>query len=196
MTWPTPLEWLAVAFILANVWLAIKVNIWCWPVGIAGVILYGIVFWQGHLYANAALQLVYLVLSIHGWYEWLHGGLNKTQPPIRLASARVMIICAVATAALTAPIMWLLLRMQNPAFPFWDAFTVAISLVGQWLMNEKYLENWIYWIVVDVMYVPLFIAEKLPASAPLYAILTFLAWRGYVDWKRTAAAEAAIAVAA
>ena len=79
----TPLELVAVLFTLANVWLAIKEKIWTWPAGIVSVLLYFIVFWRSHLYLNAGLQVVYLVLSIHGWYEWLHGGENKSELHVR-----------------------------------------------------------------------------------------------------------------
>jgi len=82
----TPLEIAAVIFTLANVWLAVKENIWTWPTGIASVLLYLVVFWRSHLYLNAGLQLVYFALSIHGWYEWLHGGENKTELKITRAS--------------------------------------------------------------------------------------------------------------
>jgi len=73
----TPLEMAAVLFTLINVWLAIKEKIWTWPAGIASVLLYLVVFWRSHLYLNAGLQIVYFVMSIHGWYEWLHGGVEK-----------------------------------------------------------------------------------------------------------------------
>ena len=66
----------------------VKENIWGWPAGIISVLLYLIVFWRSHLYMNAGLQIVYFVLSIHGWYEWLHGGENKTERKIKHASSR------------------------------------------------------------------------------------------------------------
>ena len=69
----------AVIFTLVNVWLAVKENIWTWPTGIVGVVLYTFVFYWRKLYLNAWLQIVYFVLSIHGWYEWLHGGVNKSE---------------------------------------------------------------------------------------------------------------------
>ena len=100
MTWPTPLEIAAVLFILANVWLATKENIWTWPTGIVGVILYTIVNYKAHLYANAALQIVYFGLSIMGWYEWLHGGVNKSELHVRSTTKREWIGCAIASVAL------------------------------------------------------------------------------------------------
>src|SRR6185436_4626012 len=89
----TPLEIAAVAFTLVNVWLAVKENIWCWPFGIVGVVLYAVVNYQAKFYANAGLQIVYLVLSIHGWYEWLHGGVNRTELRMSAATARQWRAC-------------------------------------------------------------------------------------------------------
>src|SRR5512142_487779 len=97
----SPLEIAAVLFTLANVWLAVKQNIWTWPTGITSVILYGIFFWKEHLYSNAALQLVYLALSIHGWYEWLHGGANHGELHVRKTTARQWAGCAIAGTAFT-----------------------------------------------------------------------------------------------
>jgi len=92
----TLLEIAAIAFTLVNVWLAIKENMWTWPTGIVSVILYAVVFYQSRLYANAGLQVVYFVMSIHGWYEWLHGGVNKTELHVRRTTGRQWIGCAVA----------------------------------------------------------------------------------------------------
>src|ERR1700687_42409 len=98
----TPLAIAAVLFPPANVWLAVKENIWTWPTGIVGVTLYLVVNYQARLYSNAGLQVVYLVLSIHGWYEWLHGGTNRTELRITHASRRVLVACAITGAVMTA----------------------------------------------------------------------------------------------
>jgi nicotinamide mononucleotide transporter len=183
VTW-SPLEIAAIAFTLVNVWLAIKENMWTWPTGIVSVILYGIVFYQSRLYANAGLQVIYFVLSIHGWYEWLHGGENKTELCVRRATLRQWIGCAIAGVVLTALLMWLLQVISGSA-PFTDALTTAFSIVGQWMLNEKLLENWIIWLAVDIIYVPLFaLSGRLP-SAFLYAFFCVLCLKGLVDWRRS-----------
>ena len=107
MTW-TPLEIAAVLFTLANVWLAVKENMWTWPTGIVSVILYAVVFYQSRLYANAGLQLVFFILSIQGWYEWLHGGVNKGELHVRRTTRRQWIGCGIAGIILTALLMGLL----------------------------------------------------------------------------------------
>jgi nicotinamide mononucleotide transporter len=181
----TPLEIAAFIVTAANVWLAVKQNIWTWPAGIVSVILYGVFYYQQHFYANAGLQIVYLALSIHGWYEWLHGGENKTELHVRRTTRRQWIGCAIATVILSAAIFELLRFTTDANFPFWDAVTTGMSLVAQWMMNEKLLENWLGWLAVDIIYVPMFAFGGARLTAILYAIFCWMAWRGLVEWKRS-----------
>jgi nicotinamide mononucleotide transporter len=183
----TPLEIAAVVFTLANVWLAVKENIWTWPTGIVSVLLYLVVFWRTALYLNAALQVVYFVLSIHGWYEWLHGGENRSELRITLASRRVLLATTLSGVLLTVVLLYLLrLSTTTSSLQLADAVTTAFSLVGQWMLNMKIVENWIVWASVDVVYVMMFLDQKLLATAALYAFFIFLALKGLVDWRRTA----------
>jgi nicotinamide mononucleotide transporter len=187
----TPLEMVAVLFTLANVWLAIKENIWTWPTGIASVLLYLVVFWRTHLYLNAGLQIIYFVLSIHGWYEWLHGGVNKTELTITHASPRMWAVLMSIGAALTLALLWLLrLTTHDASLPIWDAVTTAFSIVGQYMLNMKIVENWLIWAIVDVIYVVMFIDQKLYPTAVLYAFFVFLCLKGLIDWRRSAHASA------
>jgi nicotinamide mononucleotide transporter len=181
----TPLETAAVLFTLANVWLAVKENIWCWPTGIVGVILYAVVNYEARLYSNAALQVIYLVLSIHGWYEWLHGGTNRSQLTVTRAGLRTLSICLGAGLLMSGILVLVLRATTDAALPLWDASTTAFSLVAQWMMNEKLVENWLLWLAVDVIYVPIYAFRSYPMTAALYAIFCLLAWKGYVDWKRS-----------
>jgi len=187
----TPLEMAAVVFTLANVWLAIKENMWTWPTGIASVLLYLVVFWRSHLYLNAGLQIIYFVLSIHGWYEWLHGGVNKSERRISNASGLTWAATMPTGVALMLVLLYLERRFAPGAsLPFWDAFTTAFSLVGQYMLNMKIIENWIIWAIVDVIYVFMFINQKLYPTAVLYAFLLVLSVKGLLDWRRSALASA------
>ena len=185
MEW-TPLELAAIAFTLANVWLAVKENMWTWPTGIVSVTLYAIVFYQSKLYANAGLQVIYFVLSIHGWYEWLHGGEHRTELHVRRTTAKQGVACIAAGVVLTAALMWFLKAVSGSA-PFSDAVTTAFSIVGQWMLNEKLLENWAIWLAVDVIYVPLFVQAGRPASAALYAVFCVMCVKGLIDWRKSLA---------
>jgi nicotinamide mononucleotide transporter len=180
----SPLEGFAAAFGLVSVYLSTRQNIWSWPTAIVNVALYAIVFYQGRLYGQMGLQPVYLALSIYGWYEWLHGGAEKTELQVSRASPRLLgalaILNIVTWIALAA-----LLRRTDAALPWLDALLATTSLVAQWMMTRKILENWLVWIALDVVYVPMFISQHLYATALLYAAFLVLAVMGFVEWRRS-----------
>jgi len=185
VSWPTPLEIAAALFILVNVWLATVENIWTWPTGIVGVILYAVVNYKAGYFANAGLQLVYLVLSIMGWYEWLHGGPKGTELHVRRTNRRQWIGCAIWSVVLWIAIYELLRITNNAQQLMFDSGTTALSLVGQWMMNEKLLENWWFWLVVDIAYVPMYYRSGNWVTSVLYAVFCILCIKGIVDWKRS-----------
>ena len=184
----TPLETAAVAFTLLNVWLAVKENIWTWPTGIVSVLLYLVVNWQAHLYANAILQILYFTLSIHGWYQWLHGGKNRSERTITMARPATWAMTIAGGALITFPIYYLLRMTGSSSSPVMDAATTAYSIVGQVLLNLKITENWLVWALVDIVYVVIYIQQSLRLTAALYAFFVLLCVKGYIDWRRTAVA--------
>jgi nicotinamide mononucleotide transporter len=187
LTWLwTAIELGAVLFTLVNVWLAVKENMWTWPTGIVAVLLTFVLYLHQLIYLNAWLQIVYFVLSIHGWYEWLHGGVNKTERRISYASARTWMVTMPAGLLLTAALFYLERRFAPAGtLPFWDALTTAFSIVGQYMLNMKIIENWIIWAIVDVMYVFMLIDQHLYFLAALNAFLCILCVKGLIDWRRT-----------
>jgi nicotinamide mononucleotide transporter len=188
----SPLEIAAFLVTAVNVWLAVKENIWTWPAGIVSVILFFVYFWQQGLYLNAALQVVYFVLSIHGWYEWLHGGVNRTERRIAYASRLTWAVTMPLGVALTFVLLGLEQHYTKTAsLPVWDAVTTAFSLVGQYMLNMKIIENWLIWAAVDVIYVFIFIDQKSPLFTALYAFFIYLCVKGYVDWRRSLLAASA-----
>src|SRR5688572_5673465 len=144
------LEVVAATFGVISVFLSTRQNIWSWPTAIVNVGLYAVVFYQGRLYGQMGLQPIYLALSVYGWYQWLHGGEQKTELRVSSASPRLLAILAalniVAWLALAA-----VLRRTDAALPWLDALLATTSLVAQWMMTRKILENWLLWIVVDVV---------------------------------------------
>lgn len=187
----SPLEGVAALFGIVSVFLSTRQNIWSWPTAIVNVALYTIVFYNGRLYGQMGLQTVYLVLSIYGWYQWLRGGEQKTELHVSRASPRLVGILAalnvVAWIGLAA-----LLRTTDAALPWLDALLTTTSLIAQWMMTRKILENWILWIVVDVVYVPMFISQRLYATSFLYAAFLVLAVMGFVQWRRSFVRRSAV----
>lgn len=180
----TGLEWVAVAFGVAGVWLTVRQNPWCWPLGIVNVSLFALLFWRARLYADAGLQLVYVGLCVYGWWAWVRGGPEHG----RLEVSRVPPRVALALLALAAPLAYLLgatlHRTTDADLPYWDAGTAAGSLVAQWMQARKWVENWVVWIAVDVVYVGMYVAKGLDLTAGLYGAFVVLAFLGLREWSK------------
>ena len=180
----SPLELVAAIVGALSVYLSVRQNIWSWPTAIVNVVLYTLVFYDAKLYADMGLQVIYAVLSIYGWYEWLHGGENKTELHVSRTGSKLGLLLSIIALA-GAGVLGVILRgATDAALPFMDSFLSSTSLVAQWMMTKKKLENWLVWIAVDVLYIGMFIFKHLYLTAGLYAVFLVLAVRGYIDWRR------------
>ena len=163
------LELSAVTIGIVSVYLGIRQNILVWPTGLVNVTLYTIVFFEHGLYSDMGLQLVYFALSFYGWYEWLYGGAGRTELAVSRTTRRTW-----AWTIAIAVVFWaidgtLTARIPGAAVPYIDAATATTSLVAQWMMTRKLLENWLVWIAVDTAYVAMSptrtpLAVRLPRS--------------------------------
>jgi nicotinamide mononucleotide transporter len=192
----SPLEIIAALVGALSVWLSVRQNIWSWPTAIVNVVLYAIVFYEAKLYADMGLQVVYAVLSIYGWYEWLYGGTGRTELRVTRTGARLGILLTLIAAAGSVVIGLFLHHETDAALPFMDSFLSSTSLVAQWMMTKKLLENWAVWIGVDVLYVGMFIFKGLFLTSALYAVFLALAIKGLIDWRRSMSAQGSLAPAA
>ena len=159
------------------------------------VALYAIAFYEVKRYADMGLQVVYAVLSVYGWYEWLHGGENRTELHVTRTGPRLGALLALIAVAGSVLLGMLLHRATDAALPFMDSALSSTSLVAQWMMTRKKLENWLVWSAVDVLYVGMFIYKGLYLTSALYAVFLALAVRGYVEWRRTMTVATAAAAA-
>lgn len=187
MNW---LEPLAVATGIISVYLSVRQNIWSWPTALVNVTLYFFVFRAANLYADMGLQVFYFVLSVYGWYEWLYGGEKRTELKVSRVTPRVagvlLMITVAGVAALDA-----VLRHTPDTVPFLDSVTSTASIVGQWMMTRKILENWIVWIGVNVLSIGMYVYKGLDQTAGLYAGFLVLAIMGYIKWRRSYVADRA-----
>jgi nicotinamide mononucleotide transporter len=179
------IEIVAAVFGVISVFLSVRQNIWSWPTAIVNVGLYIIVFYESKLYADTGLQVIYVVLNAYGWYHWLYGGKNRTELPVSRTSARLWLLLATLGAIGTALIGTLLSRKTDAALPYIDAMTTSTSLVAQWMMTRKLLENWLIWVAVDVVYIGMYIYKSLYVTAVLYLIFLVLSALGFVQWRRS-----------
>ena len=179
------LEQVAVVFGVVSVFLSVRQKVLAWPLGIVNVLLYTVIFWRARLYADMGLQVVYALISAYGWYAWLHGGANRTALPVSRVSPRTAATLALLVVAFAAALGTFLARTTDASLPWLDSSLTAASLAAQWMLTRKLLENWLVWIVADVVYVGMFIHKDLHLTAVLYAIFLALAVMGWLEWRRS-----------
>lgn len=173
-----------------GVWLTAKENVWCWPVGLVNVAIYAVVFHGAKLYADMGLQVLYFALCLYGWWAWLRGSGEHGRLAVSRAPARALAFLAVLGVVFAAGLGFLLRTHTDAALPFFDAGTTSFSLVAQFLQTRKWLENWIVWLAVDVVYVGMYVNKELYLTAVLYAVFLALAVLGLVKWRRALAEPA------
>ncbi len=167
-----------------TVWLIVVENIWNFPIGIANDIFFFVLFWQASLFADMGLQVLYILLGFQGWYLWLHGGQNKTALKVSGSSGRELLILALITIAATCGMTVYLQSIQDSA-PFWDALTTALSIVAQYMLNKKFVENWYVWMIADLIYIPLYAYERLYLTGVVYILFLVMCLFGVRAWRQS-----------
>lgn len=180
----TTLEITGTIFALLGVYLTVKQNIWCWPVAIIALIIYIYIFFQSKLYGDMGLQGIYILASVYGWYEWKYGKQDKHKLKVHRASIRTIGIAILVSIVLTAVLGYVLHLKTDSDVPYWDAGTTVFSLLATWMMARKQLENWIFWIIIDLLYVGIYIYKGLYVTGLQYFIFTVMAVYGLIEWRK------------
>jgi nicotinamide mononucleotide transporter len=166
------------------VWLLVKQNIWNWPIGITNNIFYIVIFYKSGLFADAGLQFVYIAISIYGWWNWLHGGLEHTELKVKRASPPEIVAYLGMAAGATAVLYWILKRYTPSTVPFADGLTVALFLTAQFMMSRKIVQNWWFWIVGDVLVIGLYVYKHLYLTSGLYVFFLAMCVAGLLEWQK------------
>jgi nicotinamide mononucleotide transporter len=179
----SPLELAATIFSIAGVWLVLKKSIWNFPVGIISVMLQAVVYFRSLLYSDFLLQVIYVFLLLYGWVQWG----KKEKEVIFLAHSTslklwiwLLVICIVSTFIIGTSFK----TYTNASLPYLDSMLMSASLIAQWMIAKKKIENWIIWIVVDALYVGEYIYKEIYLFSGLYFIFILLAIAGYREWKK------------
>ncbi|MEH2026356.1 nicotinamide riboside transporter PnuC [Nostoc sp.] len=189
-------EFFGTIFSLWSVWLISQRKILTWPIGIISVLLYMALFYQIHLYSDMLEQVYYLIVSVYGWWRWITPERDtgkilqvRYSPPRKIVLiAAITIAVSFATGALMSKIHLLLpaIFLEKASFPYLDALTTIMSFTAMWLMVQKRIESWYYWIIVDVIGIWLYYVKEVKFIAFLYVILLFIAINGSISWLKTA----------
>jgi len=177
------LELIAFATGLASVWLALRMRIANWPVGLISVVCYAVLFFHAKLYADALLQSVFVWFGIAGWRAWATAGGTSAAHAVTCASRRERTgIAAIALLSTSVVALLLALFTDSPA-PLFDAAIFVLSLLAIWWQMQKKLESWWLWIAVDLISIPVYWSRNLPLSAILYAVFLALCIAGLRAWR-------------
>jgi nicotinamide mononucleotide transporter len=178
------LEALAVITGLLSVWYARKENILVYPTGIISVLIYVYLCFSVKLYADMSINAFYFVMSIYGWVKWSMKMEDNKHRPISRASKKEWLWSVLGLIISFLVLYYVLDHFTDSNVPFWDGLTTAIFIIGMWMMAFKKIENWIFWIVGDLMCVPLFASKGLILTSFQYTVFLGLAVAGYLEWRK------------
>lgn len=185
------LEQVATILGIAGVWLMIRQSLWAFPAGIIQVVIFGCVCFEGRLYSETVLQLMFLVALLHGWWHWTHPSGGAAVLPVQRLSPRARIAWTAGTLALWSVWGTGMHRFTDAALPYWDGFVFATSVSSQWLQARKAIENWTGWLIANTVAIGVFAAKGYWWFAVLYAIFWLMALAGLRAWSHPHAESAA-----
>ncbi|ALK91819.1 nicotinamide riboside transporter PnuC [Limnohabitans sp. 103DPR2] len=185
-----PVELAGFVLSLAMVYCNIKEIHWGWPLAILSSVLYGLVFWNSQLYGEASLQVMFILTAIWGWHQWRKGtqsansDVQKTSPLKISQLNSIELKQAAAVTLLAWPVMaYFLNRYTDSDVAIWDALVTTLSLLGQYLLAKKKIENWWVWLVVNIITVSLMLVKSLWLTALLYVLFAILSYIGLKAWR-------------
>lgn len=183
-------EYLAVLLGVAYLVLVMKQSLWCWPAAFISTGIYTIMFWQGFLYMESFLNFYYLLMAIYGWWQWR--GSKKmaigsedailVAKPIQSWAVSKHAIWIAAGVVIAVGLGYLLDTYTQARMAYLDSFTTVFAIMTTYMVTQKVLENWLYWVIIDLASVYLYVQNQYLPTAVLFAIYTVLALQGYRIW--------------
>lgn len=182
------LEWVGTISGLVAVYLSVKEKILAWPIFIICYGVYAYLFFKASIFATMTLNAVFIPISLYGWWNWVKNSriseTNENETSIQTISKNYVIRGLALCFLGTISIAYLLSNYTEGAYPYLDAFATSLSLLAQWLLGKKYLENWLLWIVADICFIILCAVQEYYLSVLMFGVFTLLATKGYFDWKK------------
>lgn len=179
-------DWGATITALLYVGLAARGNVWCWFWGIVSCSLWAyasFAFYQ--LYLDAALQVFYVVMSFVGIYNWRRGGDGNTEAPIQRLSLSAHVPYLAGGALLSLAFGYFFDNYTPAAATYWDAFTTVFSVLATLLLVQRYLDNWVYWVAIDTIYIGLYYSREAYLFSLLMVVYTLIAGAAWASWQKS-----------
>lgn len=183
------LELIAVIAGVVSVWLAKRESVLLYPIGILSVVLWVFLCYRSQLYGQAIVNLFFFLMNVYGWYNWSRKKEDSSNFVVIKSNSRFENVISIFSVFIITPILFYFLfplKDDNTHlfFVFIDVLTTAMFFVAMWLMAWKRLENWVIWIIADVLCVPLFIYNEFYLSVIQFSLFIVIAFIGYYDWKK------------
>ncbi|HXS80217.1 MAG TPA: nicotinamide riboside transporter PnuC [Gammaproteobacteria bacterium] len=190
----SPLEAVAALFAVLYLVLAIRESLWCWPAAFISSVLMLVVVFGARLYSEVALNVYYAAMAVYGWYQWHYGGRTRgaAELPISIWPLKMHALAVGGSLALSAAVGWLMSRYTQAAFPYLDGFLAVSSVVTTYLVARKILENWLYWLVIDGLWLYVYWQRELYLLVALTALYLVLVVIGLARWHRDWRAQIAV----
>ena len=183
-TW-SPGEIVAVIFAIFYLLLAIRENIWCWFCAGVSTAIFVYVYFGAKLYMESVLNIFYFGMAIYGWYVWQSGKGSGKTIPVTTWPANVHIIAAGVIVVLVASSGLLLSTYTDAAFPYVDSATTFAAMWATFLIARKVLENWWYWLVIDVVSIFIYWSRGLELTSLLFVLYVIMIPFGLMAWRRS-----------
>ncbi|HQE34461.1 nicotinamide mononucleotide transporter [Flavobacterium alvei] len=180
------LEIVAVIFGLLSVWYAKKDNILVFPTGLVSTSIYVYLLWKWVLWGDMMINGYYFIMSIYGWYHWTRKKGDVVEFPISVisrAEKRMSLIIFIFTVTFVV-LVYHYFDKFTTWYAYVDTFLTGIFFVGMWLMAKRKIENWLYWIIGDIISIPLYFSKGFTFTSFQYLIFTIVAIYGYLEWKK------------
>lgn len=177
------LELLAVLLAIAYIVLVLRENRWCWPAAFLSTAIYTGLFWNVALLMESVLNVYYMAMAVYGYWVWTQGGTDQ-DIPIAQWSAKKHLILISATTLASLLVGYCMANYTHADFPWLDAATTCFAVVTTWLVAQKILENWLYWIVIDIVSIYLYANKGLVLTAILFVFYIGIAIVGYWAWRK------------
>jgi len=180
------LELTGVFFGLLSVWYAKKDNILVFPTGLISTSIYAYLLWQWSLLGDSMINVYYFIMSFYGWYHWTRKKDNIDEFPISsmIIKEKVISLVIFVLTVVFVVIVYIYFNKFTTWYSYLDTLLTAIFFVGMWLMAKRKIENWIFWIVGDLLSIPLYFAKGYTFTSFQYIIFTIIAVYGYLEWKK------------
>ncbi|MCP4970466.1 MAG: nicotinamide mononucleotide transporter [Arcobacter sp.] len=181
----TMYEAIAMVLAIAYILLAIRQNIWCWPAAFLSTLIYAVLFFEVSLLMDSMLNLYYLVMAIYGWYSWKYGSNIKNEDlKVNTYGLLTNIKIIVVLSFVSLCFGYIMANYTSADFAYIDSFTTVFAVFTTFMLAKKVLENWIYWIIIDIVSIYIYIQKELYLTAALFIIYTILALVAYINWKK------------